>query len=688
MCQFSFLQTKMKVATLLLLCFCVCAFAATTLTKTSYSLVRPNAKNFVYTNVVTSLLVTAEISAATQNDPLSLSFYTAEDNALTLTPTSSCLDANKNEIFSLIEGNLSAATAITTARTCTYSATVSTGEAGIVYTHLKALPTDTLPEVTSFKTSSSSFTGYWSRNVPRVGDTNVLTIESAIIFAQQDTFVITANSGAPFASASACLDSQGNPLFTVAAQGSRMLFSARGALTSSFSCQVTVVVGAGAPTNRNFAFSAPTHGLSSTSVGFFVGILSSETNFIRIGTYGVSVWSAEPNSADNTIYLAIPASAVRAGDTIKLHSSSWYGGDLTACKYKDGAQAGTIKRTYEEYELLGYAYYSMAMTLASPLQVSAENFVELFCPLTVFDPNNYEFSVSAVSTPEGVYATTRFESDWYSLNSYDFLDDGVYAWLLSYNQDINVFSLSARNYDGANIFIETDVTLRGVPFADLADVTSKCKFSTGKQQTSAPFLLTLVADGLRIQMDSKTLLNENSRLYVDCFVPATAGFPLVVFDNISQRVVAHEPVHAGTALLSFGDGIQTHWMATDAVNGGHPIPFQLNIKNLYTESHMNRFKSSRMVFQTSFNNIAYLSGKSALDMTCSSGSAKVERSQQSQYAANMKFYPVSRLLFTMTGYDAVCSGTAAISYYPSSAASLNYLTVDMNTYVTQVHLHA
>jgi len=441
------------------------------------------------------------------------------------------------------------------------------------------------------------------------------------------------------------------------------------------------------PTDRKYVFSAPAHGLSSTSVGYFISILDSETNFIRIGTYGVNVVPTVPNSADNIIYLAIPASAVRAGDTIKLHSSTWYGGDINACKYKNGAQAGTVKRMYEEFELFGSAYYSIAVTLASPLQVNAENYVELLCPLTIIEPRNYEFTVGAISTPKGVFAATYFESDWYYLESFYLLDDGLFAEVVSYNEGINVFRVSARNaYDNRN-FVETDVTLRGVQFADLADVTSKCKFSTGKQQTSAPFVVTLVAGELRIQMNSKTLIDENYRMSVECYVPATAGFPLSVLDNVSLREVSREPVHTGTALLSFGDGIQTHWMAADAVNGGHPIPFQINFKNLYSESYLKRSKSSRSLFQTSFHNIGYLSGQSVLDMTCSSGSAKVERFENSQFA-NMKYYPVSRLLFTLTGYDAVCSGTAAITYYPSSDASLNYLNVDMNRYVTQVHLHA
>jgi len=157
------------IETLLLLCFCVCAFAATTLTTTSYSLVKPNAKNFVYTYIETPVLVTAEISAAAQNDPLSLSFYTAENNALIVTPTSSCLDANQNAIFTLDDKGMLATNAISTTTTCSYSATISPGDAGLVYTTLKALPTDTLPEVTPLKTSSSYINGYWSRNVPRVG---------------------------------------------------------------------------------------------------------------------------------------------------------------------------------------------------------------------------------------------------------------------------------------------------------------------------------------------------------------------------------------------------------------------------------------------------------------------------------------------------------------------------------------
>jgi len=664
---------------LLLLYFCVCAFAApvNSVTGTFYSLVKPNTKNFVYNDRDTPLSVTVEIASYAQDEPLSLSFFTAENVAMAVSPTSSCVDANQNEIFTLTQGIIIAKSDITASTTCTYSATIRAGTPNLVFNRLSLLSIDTLPEVTPLTTSSPSFQGSWSLRLPRVGDMNVLTIDSAVVFAQGDTFVITANNGSPFASATACTNSAGTPLFTVAAQGSRLLFSARSALTSSFRCTTTIVVAASGVTNRKFVFSAPAHGLSSNSVGYFISFLDSATNFIRIGTYGTTIPPTVPNRSDNTLYLAIPASAVRAGDTIKLHASGWAGGDINSCKYRSGALAGSLKRAWEDHQYLGYTAYNAAMTLASPLEVNAQNYVELFCPITIFTPTDYGIYINAISMPRGVFAATWFQPTWSSLSSYSILDDGAYARVESYNEGLTSFNLRVENWYGAQGFVEADITLRGVTFTDLADVVSKCTFFKSNTKLLEPVGVSVVAGQMRVQLDTKTVIANDYSLTIECVFPAVAGTYVSVYDNMTQREITKELVHAGTSLVSFGDGIQTHWMASDAVAGEYKIPFQINFQNFYSDNLQQRTVLPRLRLRSSIHSIAPPNGQDSYALTCSTGSATGDRLETQKYA-NGAYYFASELLFSLVdGYDAVCTGTAVLNAYAASEESLNYITVDM-----------
>ena len=170
--------------------------------------------------------------------------------------------------------------------------------------------------------------------------------------------------------------------------------------------------------------------------------------------------------------------------------------------------------------------------------------------------------------------------------------------------------------------------------------------------------------------------------------PVVTGSPLSVYDNYSEKEVVHESVYPVTALLSFGDGVQTHWMAADSVNGGHPIPFQLNFENRESQPNMRSTFTPKFWFQTSVTDIGYVSGKSSFEMACSSGSAIAELSHEEQ-SANTNPYSVSSLSFTTTGFGATCAGAATVNAYASSHASLNYATIEMGRYVfSQITHHS
>jgi len=163
----------MRIYLLFLICLFASAFAANTLSGTSYSFVKPNSKNYVYTGKETPIMVTVDVTSWDAQGFLNLNFFTESGDSLSLISISACVDANNVEVFSPADGSLYTENAITSATTCSFSATIYPDCAGKVYTKLSVAAGDNL-SVPSFTTADSSVQGRWQYFLPGVGDMTTL----------------------------------------------------------------------------------------------------------------------------------------------------------------------------------------------------------------------------------------------------------------------------------------------------------------------------------------------------------------------------------------------------------------------------------------------------------------------------------------------------------------------------------
>ena len=674
--------TEMRIPILIILCLLVSAFAApivsNTLTNAVYSFSKPNDKNFVYVEHLTPLSVTVDVTSWATGYNLSLSFFTESGDSLPVVPTSNCVDSANSDVFVLDQGALYPKSAINALTTCTFSATITASTFGQVYTKLSVSAEDTLPAVASFTTSTRYFSAYWSYNLLGAGDANMLTMSSAIDFKKGDSFFITASNGSPFATATACRDGQGTEIFSVSAQGSRLLFSARQDLSGEYECSVNMSVG---PTNGidlPYTFTMPLHGITGTLNGFMCFLNREREGFhLKSGLAGPMVFPTTPNTAVNTLYLAIPASTLQAGDTIRVHLNS-YNVILDSCMYKNGAQAGkfTLRNHREGY--LG-SDMALSLTLASPLQVSEQKMVELLCPITIPDPMRYRLSFSGVSVPQGIFSATslQFDSEYPEMTLFD---EYYHANLVSFGEKFTTFTFMANKRYGAFGYLNADFRIDGVTITDASEVMNRCSFFRDNERTplETPMdIVSVFAGRPQIRINSKMLeLAELEYIYITCQLTPTVGSTVVLYDNINGRVLAQDTVHQATTSLTFGDNIQTHYMSANAADISTPIPFTIDVANLYSQSFADKFNHVNIRFEMYDKSLVF-----AQDMpfTCESGSASVE-----SFSSDIS----SVLSVTIeNGHSAKCSGFAHVSYLSGDAIN-NYVRVAMVKYVSAHLFHS
>ena len=301
---------------------------------------------------------------------------------------------------------------------------------------------------------------------------------------------------------------------------------------------------------------------------------------------------------------------------------------------------------------------------ASPLQINADKYVELFCTLTISNIAHWSFYINAVSLPAGVFATSEFDSDGATLSGISVMGEAAYAKVVSYNYDINSFKIEALGSESKYRHIDLDVSLQGVQFTDLAELTSNCVFYQGYGTTPATLGRISVTDGLaRFKINAQELLDNNGRVFLECTFQALLDFPLTVYDHITQRVVSADTVHMGNVRLTFGDGVQTHWMAADAVDaaGVQPtLPFTVSVDKLFSSSNSQVYNEPHFIFETNQYSINYPSGKDSLDLTCSTGTMIGSRSGSASRSA-LTLAPVK-------GDTAICSGAVAVTPFANPPA--------------------
>ena len=655
------------------LCLLGHVFSQNVLSAVSYSFVKPNSKNFAYIQRDIPISVSVTISSFAVNGVLALKFWTNDNLSLNLIPTTACYDESSIEVFRMEQNQLLAAKEIATPTTCKYSAKIFCVFPNMVYNKLGTDAAADAFSVPSFTTSGSSFTASWTSRLLKVGEVNTLSMNSDVPFAESDNFVITANNGSPFAATTACIDSSGAALFTVAAHGSRLLFSARDEFPSGFSCKVDVTVAPTMIKDPYYSIFAPNHGLTVSDISGLTVFLDRDAYHVRVGVFGVTAYESLSTNPGNMFYLAIPADAVRTGGKVKLHFDTAHSRDISACKYRNGAAAGSMSHTFEPSRVLSSTMAGV-LTLASPLYVSADNFIELLCPLT--SPSSGVFQLRAVSVREGVFSSTPINSSSSNLPLRTLFSDVVYATVVSYNQDINSFKIDARMHNFQKYsYVNVDVSLLGVKFSSVADLESKCNTRKGEfYETASGIRMTLTDGQARFQIDAQTLVDNEYRIRLECNFRANVGDSLAVYDNISKRLVSQDVVHAGSVSLVFGDGVQTHWPSADAFYQQHTIPFTVSVNNMYSQSNRKYRNSPRLFFTSGSHNISYPNAGSSLGLNCTTGLMAATTELRSLNIPNRGTSFYSEMLFARHPDTAHCTGKAAITlikdpYSPLTSAA-------------------
>jgi len=643
----------MRILGFLLLLIVAAVSAANVLSKVNYSFIKPNEKSFVYANNITPLTVSVDVSTFDEGATLALKFFTDAEEYMPVFASSACVASDNTVIF---DETMMAKTAITSAKSCSFKAYITPTSVAQVFTKL-GMDLASASTVASFTVANSSFSGLWSAKIVKAGDIVTLSIESNILFAKDDTFTITASNGAPFAAATACL-SDGVPLFLVSAQGTRLLFSAKGPLTSAFSCNLEVTA---APTGidlSDYIFMAPSHGLTSNLSGFITP-LDKDGYTIRVGLVNHGRMPRTIEATGNVLYLGIPASAVRAGDTIKMYNYDFKNVALSTCTYKNGGNAGTLKRVPEFVPAID-SEYAHVMTLASPLTVSAGNYVELLCPITILDVDNFDFAVSGVSVRGGVFAAYPPKTgDNYLYDNYPF-EGGVFSSLVSYNDKLTSFSLAgyASDVQGYNYF-DLDVSLRGTNLKDRAEFDSKCVVRDGEGNIYSldESRVVVSSNEVRIKYDLSVVENTGLRLFVYCTdLPVTAGKTVSVYDHTLKKVVSEDVIRPNKVKLTFGTPGQTQYMASDGVYGS-ALPFTLEVEDLYTNAPGASDEDTTIEFWVSENKIEFLPG-----VTCNAASElSIDNVYEQQSPSSTIPFTVLRVY--MKGRSTQCTGVAKL--YPA-----------------------
>ncbi len=627
-----------------------------------------------------NIVVNVEVLTSALGDPLPLNFYADDQSSLVVTPTSACLDPSNTEIFSLANAILSASDGID-GQSCSFSATLIVIDTSVVYTKLGVDFSSASP-ITPFTSSQSTFSANWEMVYPHLGATNVLTLSTEILFDKGDILVITAGRGTPFVSATACVSTDNTPLFLVTAQGSRLILSAVSALTSPFDCSASIIVGQTALANRNYDITLPAHGLSYILYPF-LAFLDTAEEHVRMGVWGVAVPPTAPDTAENTMYLSIPASFVRAGDTVHFHFAEENNAEFASCNYRDGTLAGNILYYFLKDAAIRTTV-SGRMTLAAPLQVNAENQVELFCPITVHNMGDNNPYIKALSVPGGLLATAPRWMAWFILDGKPLLKSRVTADVASYGPALNKFKVSAKAWSyGVYSYLEIDVSLRGVVFTDVADVESKCSFVKGTGIPMTPTGVTVVDGEARFRVTTQTILDNDSNIEITCIFSATVGATLVVYDHITNRPVASDTVHDGSLRITFGDGEQTHWMAADAVAAQHLVPFTLDAQSVYSATGAAKHEYTTVDIASTVYKMTPKAGVSSIALTCSAGGAKVSLSQKTFRTVDLVRYSASVLQTSLhVGPTALCSGAVVLAPFAVTGDPANlFMDVYMGEYV-------
>jgi len=673
----------MRILAVLIASLAVSALAADTISGASYSFVKPNTKNYIYKDVSAPVSVTVSSSSFAKDGALKLKFQSVDSGSwLDVTATSACLDANNVEVFRLSDG-LFAVDDIKAATTCTFTGAVLASSLGVVYDKLGLDASNAFAVTPTFTSKSALFEGIWAHQLVHDGDVNTLTVRSDIAFDQADTFIITANNGAPFAAVdNACRKDNGDgtttSLFSVSAQGSRLVFSARDALTSAFECTVRVTA---APTSlhKSFTFAAPLHGITGPTEGYVCALDHGDFH-MRMGFLGSTSRDDAHHASANALYLALPASTVRAGEPIKVHFREIEDVELTNCKYKNGGAAGTMKMIVDP-QPIAKSRYSSVMALAGPVLVNAEKFVELICDIAVARDDEYKMKISAVSVSGGFFAASRFDLGLDELEAAnDLFHNGVAAMVVSYNNALNMFALNLTHHDSANMYINSDISFQGVSFVDVADVMAKCAFGTGEkpQQTWTPpnDLISVVDGQVHFHVNAYTLAGIEEASII-CNVDAAVGTELSVYDNVLGRQIAKDIVHDGALSLTFGDGEQTHYMAFDSISGDYHVPFTLHASKLHSESAAEKAGEVNIAFN-SFDMSIFPSGGvgESYELQCSTGVVESD-SKAEHYSSNSQEIEYANNVFTIKhGFDAHCTGAAKLRPYTLDVdASRNLLHV-------------
>ena len=655
----------MSILAVLFLFIVAAVSAANVLSKVNYSFIKPNDKSFVYVNSITHLTVSVDVSTFDEGSTLALSFFTDAEASLSVSASSACVASDNTVVF---DETLNATSTITYAKSCTFKADITPSSVGQVFTKL-GMDFASASSVASFTTANSTFNGTWRYRLVKAGDKVRLSVQSAIPFAKDDTFTITAGNGAPYAAATTCV-SGAESLFLVSARGDRLLFSATRPITSEFACTLDVTA---APTTIELSsstFMAPSHGITS-SMASFVTPLDKPGYNIRVGLINHGVFPQRIVASDNFLYLAIPTSAVSAGDTIKMHTSVFNGIAFSVCSYKNGGNAGAVK-TINEYQSITNSQDAHIITLESPLTVNADNYVELLCAITVLNTDSLNLDVSVVSVRDGFFAASPFLTGYNYIFSSNLLSTGVYSSFVSFHEKLNVFHLGGYTTTGNGYnYLYVDVSLRGTDFADLAQVQSKCVITgySGSPKTLPESSISISGDGVRIKLDSKVVQSTGYRLNVACTdVPVTVGRIVSVYDHVLNKVVSEATIRPNKVKLTFGALDQTQYMSADGVYGSS-LPFTLEVQGLYTRTDTAQDNEAYIEFYVFDNNIEILSG-----VACTTETTIQAWKKSDPYMHSGAVHTVLRV-YTSKNHLAECTGFARISPISNGDSSKNFLNV-------------
>ncbi len=654
------------VPSLLILCILAIAANATqSVSQVQYSFVKPNTKSYVYVSKPAPLTITVEVSEFNLHDLFVPKFFADENHAITVVPTSACLDGD-TALFEVHEGGLRAVQSIATKSTCSFDGVVTADSPNLVYAKFGLDLQSGLP-VTPFQSSTGSFECIWKSSLVNSGASNTLTVRSDIVFEENDSFIITANNGAPFATASSCVGTKdGEILFTVTAQGSRLLFLARRGLSSSFECQVTITA---APTSlhyTNYTFAAAAYGLTGP-VGSFVCALDRPDYHMRVGTHGSALRIPNSHASDNVLYLAFPAGAVRTGDAIRLHFAQYAGVNVSVCKYKDGSVAGQVTLMVDKQSISGSSYSGVLTLNAIPNSNTATE-VEFFCPVQRTGLS-VELSISAVTVPAGVFAVSPIVAD--TFGSVSLFDSAVLPVLASYNRKLTTFQVHASAAHDHYSYTNADFSLRGIAFKSVEDLLSQCSVTpVEKKEDWIRGMISVTNGEARFRIVTETILAAGDDIIITCELAVSLGQTLSVYDHMLGQVIAEELVHEGTFSLTFDDGVQNRYMSGTAVTAGYMIPFTLDILRLHSPSNVGSFESVEIYIRSETVDIVSISG-----VKCSVGDVsftlpEIPHPEHSSLTITIK-----------NGFDAKCTGYAQLSAYPTGTESGNFARVYMLKYV-------